>query len=169
MDERRANDARDTEELNALIDSLLPVLVDRLEETGLGEIEVERNGATVRVRAETVPVVPAGAAQVTKGGGAARQPNESPVLSNEVRDAADARRHSIRSTAVGFVTLAPDIHVGAKVAKGAIVANVDVLGVAAEVRAEFGGIIAVLKCSSGDPVEYGQPLFMIESIGEGAR
>ena len=38
------------EELGALIDALLPVLVDRLAETGLGEIEVERNGATVRVR-----------------------------------------------------------------------------------------------------------------------
>jgi len=168
MDDQRANDARDTDELNALIDSLLPVLVDRLEETGLGEIEVERNGATVRVRAEAGPVVPAGTAQVTKGG-TARQGNESPVLSSEVREAADARRHLIRSTAVGFVTLAPDIHVGAKVAKGALVANVDVLGVAAEVRAEHGGIIAALKCSSGDPVEYGQPLFMIEAIGEGAR
>ena len=41
-----------TEELSALIDALLPVLVDRLAETGLGEIEVERDGATVRVRAE---------------------------------------------------------------------------------------------------------------------
>ena len=37
------------EELGELIDALLPVLVDRLAVTGLGEIEVERNGATVRV------------------------------------------------------------------------------------------------------------------------
>ena len=44
------------EELGALIDALLPVLVDRLAETGLGEIEVERNGATVRVRSESLGV-----------------------------------------------------------------------------------------------------------------
>ena len=53
-----------TEELGALIDALLPVLVDRLAETGLGEIEVERNGATVRVRSESLG---AAAASATAG------------------------------------------------------------------------------------------------------
>ena len=43
--------AHDTERLGDLLDSLLPVLVERLHETGLGEIEIERDGATVRVRA----------------------------------------------------------------------------------------------------------------------
>jgi biotin carboxyl carrier protein len=80
--------------------------------------------------------------------------------------AADDRRQPVRSTAVGFVKLAPDIHVGGKVAKGALVATVDVLGVAVEVRAEHGGIVAKLRCTTGDPVEYGQELFLVESIGE---
>jgi len=80
--------------------------------------------------------------------------------------AADDRRHPVRSTAVGFVKLAPDIHVGGKVAKGALVATVDVLGVAVEVRADHGGIVAKLRCASGDPVEYGQELFLVESVGE---
>jgi acetyl-CoA carboxylase biotin carboxyl carrier protein len=72
----------------------------------------------------------------------------------------------VRSTAVGFVKLAPDIHVGGKVAKGALVATVDVLGVAVEVRADHGGIVAKLRCATGDPVEYGQELFLVESVGE---
>ena len=42
--------AHDTERLGDLLDSLVPVLVERLHETGLGEIEIERDGATVRVR-----------------------------------------------------------------------------------------------------------------------
>jgi acetyl-CoA carboxylase biotin carboxyl carrier protein len=73
----------------------------------------------------------------------------------------------VRSTAVGFVKLSPDIHVGGKVAKGSLVATVDVLGVAVEVRADHGGIVAKLRCASGDPVEYGQELFLLESLGEG--
>jgi hypothetical protein len=50
-----------TERLGDLIDSLVPVLVERLHETGLGEIEIERDGAIVRVRAEDLgaPVVAA--------------------------------------------------------------------------------------------------------------
>jgi acetyl-CoA carboxylase biotin carboxyl carrier protein len=151
--------AHDTERLGDLLDSLVPVLVERLHETGLGEIEIERDGATVRVRAEDLgaPVASAPAPVASRGG----------VPATAAPTAADERRHPVRSTAVGFVKLAPDIHVGGKVAKGSLVATVDVLGVAVEVRADHGGIVAKLRCASGDPVEYGQELFLLESVGEG--
>ena len=153
--------AHDTERLGDLLDSLLPVLVERLHETGLGEIEIERDGAIVRVRTEDLgaPVVAAPALAAPRGG--------APAAAAAAPSAADERRHPVRSTAVGFVKLAPDIHVGGKVAKGSLVATVDVLGVAVEVRADHGGIVAKLRCASGDPVEYGQELFLLESLGEG--
>ena len=153
------------EELGALIDALLPVLVDRLAETGLGEIEVERNGATVRVRSESLGVQQAASfgapAQGAAGQGAAAAPAPSSVSA--------ARKHAVRATAVGFLTLSKEIHVGAKVAKGALVATVEVLGIPSEVRATHGGIVAALKSATGDPVEYGQEIFLLESIGEGAK
>jgi acetyl-CoA carboxylase biotin carboxyl carrier protein len=149
-----------TERLGDLIDSLVPVLVERLHETGLGEIEIERDGAIVRVRAEDLgaPVASAPAPATPRGG--------APAAAAAAPSAADERRHPVRSTAVGFVKLAPDIHVGGKVAKGSLVATVDVLGVAVEVRADHGGIVAKLRCATGDPVEYGQELFLVESLGE---
>ena len=153
------------EELGALIDALLPVLVDRLAETGLGEIEVERNGATVRVRSESLGVQQAASfgapAQSAAGQGAAAAPAPSSVSA--------ARKRAVRATAVGFLTLSKEIHVGAKVAKGALVATVEVLGIPTEVRAEHGGIVAALKSATGDPVEYGQEIFLLESIGEGVK
>ena len=153
------------EELGALIDALLPVLVDRLAETGLGEIEVERNGATVRVRSESLGVQQAASlgapAQGAAGQAAAAAPAPSSVSA--------ARKHAVRATAVGFLTLSKEIHVGAKVAKGALVATVEVLGIPSEVRATHGGIVAALKSATGDPVEYGQEIFLLESIGEGAK
>ena len=139
----------ETERLGELLDSLVPVLVERLHETGLGEIEIERDGAIVRVRAEDLGA-----------------PVASAPAPAAVPTAADDRRHPVRSTAVGFVKLAPDIHVGGKVATGALVATVDVLGVPVEVRADRGGIVAKLRCATGDPVEYGQELFLVESVGE---
>ena len=152
--------AHDTERLGDLLDSLVPVLVERLHETGLGEIEIERDGAIVRVRAEdlSAPVASVPAPVASRGGVPAAA---------AVPTAADERRHPVRSTAVGFVKLAPDVHVGGKVAKGSLVATVDVLGVAVEVRADHGGIVAKLRCATGDPVEYGQELFLLESVGEG--
>ena len=150
-----------TERLGELLDSLVPVLVERLHETGLGEIEIERDGAIVRVRAEDLgaPVASAPAPAAPRAG--------TPAAAAPAPTAADERRHPVRSTAVGFVKLAPDIHVGGKVAKGSLVATVDVLGVAVEVRADHGGIVAKLRCATGDPVEYGQELFLLESVGEG--
>lgn len=149
-----------TERLGELLDSLVPVLVERLHETGLGEIEIERDGAIVRVRAEDhgAPTASAPAAVAPRAG--------TTAAAAPAPTAADDRRHPVRSTAVGFVKLAPDIHVGGKVAKGAMVATVDVLGVAVEVRADHGGIVAKLRCATGDPVEYGQELFLVESVGE---
>ena len=149
-----------TERLGDLLDSLVPVLVERLHETGLGEIEIERDGAIVRVRAEdlSAPVASVPAPVASRGGVPAAA---------AVPTAADERRHPVRSTAVGFVKLAPDIHVGGKVAKGSLVATVDVLGVAVEVRADHAGIVAKLRCATGDPVEYSQELFLLESVGEG--
>ena len=151
-----------TERLGELLDSLVPVLVERLHETGLGEIEIERDGAIVRVRAEDL------GASVASAPASAAQRGATPVAATAAAPtAADDRRHPVRSTAVGFVKLAPDIHVGGKVAKGSLVATVDVLGVAVEVRADHGGIVAKLRCATGDPVEYGQELFLLESVGEG--
>ena len=152
---------QNTERLGELLDSLVPVLVERLHETGLGEIEIERDGAIVRVRAEDLgaPVASAPAPSAPRGG--------TPAAAAAAPSVADERRHPVRSTAVGFVKLAPDIHVGGKVAKGSLVATVDVLGVAVEVRTDHGGIVAKLRCATGDPVEYGQELFLLESVGEG--
>ena len=159
------NGSGNAEELGELIDALLPILVDRLAATGLGEIEVERNGATVRVRSEALGVTaPAPAARPTSG----RVSAAGSGLPKE-QNADGVRKHAVRATAVGFLTLAKDIHIGAKVTKGALVAQVEVLGIPTEVRASHGGIVVTLKAGTGDPVEYGQEIFLLESIGEVAK
>jgi len=156
------NGSGNAEALGELVDALLPILVDRLAVTGLGEIEVERNGATVRVRSESLGVAaPAPAARPTSG----RVSVGAAALQSE-RSADGVRKHAVRATAVGFLTLAKEIHIGAKVTKGALVAQVEVLGIPTEVRALHGGIVVTLKAATGDPVEYGQEIFILESIGE---
>ena len=159
------NGSGNAEALGELIDALLPILVDRLAVTGLGEIEVERNGATVRVRSEALGVAaPVSLPRAALGGVSAR-----PASLPKEQTADGVRKHAVRATAVGFLTLAKDIHIGAKVTKGALVAQVEVLGIPTEVRALHGGIVVTLKAATGDPVEYGQEIFLLESIGEVAK
>lgn len=159
------NGSGNAEALGELIDALLPILVDRLAVTGLGEIEVERNGATVRVRSEALGVAaPAPAARPASG-----RVSAGPAALPKEQTADGVRKHAVRATAVGFLTLAKEIHIGAKVAKGALVAQVEVLGIPTEVRASHGGIVVTLKAATGDPVEYGQEIFLLESIGEVAK
>jgi biotin carboxyl carrier protein len=158
------------EELGALIDALLPVLVDRLAVTGLGEIEVERNGATVRVRSEALGVAGTAPSAAASAAAASRPvAAKASVAPVGERSADGVRKHAVRATAVGFLTLAKDIHIGAKVTKGALVAQVEVLGIPTEVRALHGGIVVSLRAATGDPVEYGQEIFILESIGEAAK
>lgn len=159
------NGSGNAEALGELIDALLPILVDRLAVTGLGEIEVERNGATVRVRSEALGVV----APATPARPASGRVSAVPAALPSERSADGVRKHAVRATAVGFLTLAKEIHIGAKVAKGALVAQVEVLGIPTEVRASHGGIVVTLKAATGDPVEYGQEIFLLESIGEVAK
>jgi acetyl-CoA carboxylase biotin carboxyl carrier protein len=155
------------EELGELIDALLPVLVDRLAVTGLGEIEVERNGATVRVRSEALGVAGSATSAAASSGASSRLvAGKASLAPVSERSADGVRKHAVRATAVGFLTLAKEIHVGAKVAKGALVAQVEVLGIPTEVRALHSGIVVTLRAATGDPVEYGQEIFILESIGE---
>ena len=141
--------------------------MDRLAETGLGEIEVERNGATVRVRSESLGVQQAASLGAPALGAAVH--GAAATSTSEPSSVSAARKRAVRATAVGFLTLSKEIHVGAKVAKGALVATVEVLGIPKEVRATDGGIVAALMAATGDPVEYGQEIFLLESIGEGAK
>ena len=62
------------EALGELVDALLPILVDRLAVTGLGEIEVERNGATVRVRSEALGVAASASTPRAASGGVSARP-----------------------------------------------------------------------------------------------
>ena len=164
------NGSGNAEALGELIDALLPILVDRLAVTGLGEIEVERNGATVRVRSEALDVAGAATDAVSSAAAASRPVAGSVSHAPASERSADGvRKHAVRATAVGFLTLAKDIHIGAKVAKGALVAQVEVLGIPTEVRALHSGIVVTLKAATGDPVEYGQEIFILESIGEAAK
>jgi 2-amino-4-hydroxy-6-hydroxymethyldihydropteridine diphosphokinase len=124
----------------------------KLEEDGLA-VEVRRRAQPappVAARAAAEPAVPAnGAAPALTNGSLARDEHPATVLKAEF---------------VGIVRFSrPTVSQGAQVAEDRELAYVESLGIRNPIRSGGPGRIARIFVIDGQPVEYGQPLFAIES------
>jgi biotin carboxyl carrier protein len=167
--------------IDHLADELLPALIAKLGATGLGELEVREGPWRVRLRrpASGGPT-PAGAGTGQRrrdrsergdrgdGGHASATERGSERVarsSHHALDGMSARTESrsvATSPAVGIYRPRTDLAAGTKVRAGDRLGAVDMLGVAQEVVAPVDGLLGASLAESGDAVEYGQELLVIE-------
>lgn len=164
--------AADHAAIDRLTDELLPALIAKLGATGLGELEVRQGGWRVRLRR------PAGNPSTTRqrrsadrapGDRSERAADRSTERAArtlhrplEARTARTESRAVATSPAVGIYRPRADLSVGARVRAGDRVGAVDILGVAQEVVAPVDGVLGSSLVESGDAVEYGQEILVIE-------
>jgi acetyl-CoA carboxylase biotin carboxyl carrier protein len=138
-------------------------LLELLREYGLTEIEVEREGERLRLRREPVPPPPALAAPAASG--PSRAPEEVAAARGPVEAAAVL---TIDAPMVGtfYGAPAPDaqpyVREGDVVKKGQIVCIIEAMKLMNEIEAKVAGRVAKVLVESAQPVEYGQPLFVVE-------
>jgi acetyl-CoA carboxylase biotin carboxyl carrier protein len=143
-------------------------LAKLLEETGLTEIEYQVGTQRVRVvRAQaqapvyTVPSPAAPAATSTATGPA---PAEGP----KVAEAPTVQGESVKSPMVGTVYLAPEpgaanfVKAGDQVKKGDTLLIVEAMKVMNPIRAPRDGKVVEVSVQDGSPVEFGEPLVVLE-------
>jgi len=139
-----------------------------LEETGLSEIEIEREGRRIRVaRQVTVQAVAAPAAAALPVAAPMPAATAPPELAPSHGDAA---KHpgAVTSPMVGTAFLAADpdaqpyVKVGDSVAKGQTLLIIEAMKTMNPIPAPRAGKIVQVLISNGAPVEYGQPLVIIE-------
>ena len=169
--------AADHAAIERLTDGLLPALIAKLGATGLGELEVREGAWRVRLRrpAGGKPASSASTARdrrhgrtdrgerseaADRGDGAGTKAGWSTLLESHAPN--DPSREVATSPAVGIYRPSPDVVAGTRVRSGDRIGSVDMLGVAQEVVAPADGIIGVSLAESGDAVEYGQELLVIE-------
>jgi acetyl-CoA carboxylase biotin carboxyl carrier protein len=167
-DERAADHAA----IDRLTEDVLPALIAKLGATGLGELEVREGGWRVRLRRPADGQPPARSrrpAERSTGDRPERGPDRSseraPRTLHRPLEAKTARTQSravATSPAVGIYRPRVDLAVGARVRAGDRVGAVDILGVAQEVVAPVDGILGSSLVESGDAVEYGQEILVIE-------
>jgi len=147
----------------------LKTLIDLVAESGIAELEVTEGEDKVRIvktaaalpasvqapmsvstTAQVVPA-PAGAAPGTTPTGAEEPPG-----------------HVVKSPMVGTFYRSPSpgapsfIEQGAVVKPGDTLCIIEAMKLLNEIEAEVGGIVKKILVENGQPVEYGQPLFIIE-------
>ena len=132
----------------------IKTIVKMMREYSLTEFSIEADGCNLHISraSDTVPVqtvaVPAAVAPVAAAPAADEgEKIESPLVGTFYRAASpDAR---------------PFISVGDKVEKDTVVAIIEAMKVMNEIKAEKSGVVKAVLVENGDPVEYGQPLFVI--------
>ena len=140
---------------------LIRELAKLLDETGLTEIEVEREGVRVRVaRQATTHVVAAPAT----AGAAIGAPVPVPA------DVLDLAKHPgvVTSPMVGTAYRAPSpgakpfVDTGSVVAVGDPLLVVEAMKTMNQITALRAGTVAQILFENGQPVEFGEPLMIIE-------
>ena len=148
-------------------------LIEMLEESQLNEIEIKEGEESVKlVKAISVPVQE----QIVTSNIAATAPQ--PVAMNEVTSVESDTKESIDSETISGKTIdspmvgtfyaAPNpgakdfVSVGDKISEGDVLCIIEAMKMMNEVKADSSGIIKQVLIENAEPVEFGQPLFVIE-------
>ena len=144
----------------ANIDQFVRDLAKLLDETGLGEIEVERDGVRVRVARQAL------AAQVVTSSPAGLSPVVAPAPAAPV----DVAKHPglVTSPMVGTAYLSPEpgkrqfVDIGSVVKAGDTLLIIEAMKTMNQIPAPRAGTVIQILIEDGRPVEYGEPLMIVE-------
>ena len=159
----RQPEGKTTAKVSADDSALIRELALLLDETSLTEIEIERAGLRVRV-ARNISIaagIPAGVASVVSAPAAA---------SATAAAGADLSKHPgvVPSPMVGTAYWAPEpgakpfIEVGAKVSAGQTLLIIEAMKTMNQIPSPRAGTVTQILVEDGQPVEFGEPLVIIE-------
>ncbi|HUE45066.1 MAG TPA: acetyl-CoA carboxylase biotin carboxyl carrier protein [Aestuariivirgaceae bacterium] len=150
---------------SAIDKDLIRDLARLLDETGLGEIEIEQEGLKVRVARPAAPSLHMPAAAASHAPAAA-----AGAPAPEPRKPADAASHPgvLKSPMVGTAYCAPApgaapfVEPGGEVKEGQIILIIEAMKTMNQIPAPRSGRVIEILVTDGQPVEYGEPLLVIE-------
>lgn len=151
------------------IDSkLVRELAELLGETGLSEIEVEDGDRKIRV-ARTISAAPVATVAVPSAPAPVAAAAAAPAApAAAAAPAAPSMANAVKSPMVGTTYLAPEpgaapfVSVGAAVKIGDVLLIIEAMKVMNPITAERAGKVTAILVEDGQPVEFDQPLVVIE-------
>jgi acetyl-CoA carboxylase biotin carboxyl carrier protein len=148
-------------------------LIELLEESGIAEIEIHEGEESVRIsrHGSQMPMITTLAAGPMAMAGYA--PNLAPVIPAPSEEAAEAKPaapsgHVVKSPMVGTFFRAPSpgskafVEIGQQVKIGDTLCIVEAMKMMNQIETDKSGTVTAILVENGQPVEYGEPLFVIE-------
>ena len=151
-------------------------LIELLEESGISEIEIQEGEESVRIsrHASKSAPAPAPAVAAPAAPAPAPAPPAAPAAATPPPPAApdaDEEGHAVTAPMVGTYYSAPSpgspafVQVGDKINEGDTLCIIEAMKMMNQIEAEASGTIKSIRAQNGDPVEYGQVLFVIDQRG----
>ncbi len=150
-------------------------LIKMLDESGLAEIEIEEEGSKLRLSKPRPKITQAFqqiTPQIIEQQSQAAKPQEQetkPAVEAEPKEEFKSDKIvEVRSPMVGTFYKAPSpdaepyVTVGSKVKKGTVLCIIEAMKLMNEIESEVSGTVVKVLVENAQPVEYDQPLFLIE-------
>jgi acetyl-CoA carboxylase biotin carboxyl carrier protein len=147
----------------------LKKLIDLVQESGIAELEITEGEEKVRItRAVAGQTIYAGAPMMQPGMMPSYLPQAAaPAAVAEAAEPAAPEGHMVKSPMVGTFYRTPSpkakpfVEVGQAVKAGDTLCIIEAMKLMNEIEADESGVIKAILIENGQPVEYGEPLFII--------
>jgi acetyl-CoA carboxylase biotin carboxyl carrier protein len=143
-------------------------LIELLEESGIAEIEIKEGEEAVRISRMPTGAYATHAPAPMMIAAPAPLPAPAAVAPAEVVAKPRANEHVVTAPMVGTFYAAPTpgakafVDIGDEVKAGEVLCIIEAMKMMNQIEADKGGRITSVMAQNGDPVEFGQPLFVIE-------
>jgi acetyl-CoA carboxylase biotin carboxyl carrier protein len=144
-------------------------LIEMLEESSLAEIEIKEGEESIRIsRTSGLPAPMMTMAHAPAPAPAAPAAAPTPVASAEGPASHVPPGHAVTSPMVGSFYRAPSpgakpfVEVGSTVNVGDTVCIIEAMKMLNEIESDKAGVVKAILKENGQPVEYGEALFIIE-------
>ena len=145
----------------------LKKLIDLVQESGIAELEITEGEEKVKiVKGGAVSLSEAVAAPVASPASPESAPSQA-VAPPAAAPEAGQEGHVVKAPMVGtfYRSPSPDakvfVEVGQTVKEGQTICIIEAMKLMNEIEADASGIVKAVLVENGQPVEYGQPLFII--------
>lgn len=142
-------------------------LIELLEESDIAEIEIHEGEESVRISRHGSMVMPAVVPQAPVAAVQPAAPAPSPAAASE-ETAAEIAGHAVRSPMVGTFYRSPSpgskpfVEVGQQVSAGDTLCIIEAMKILNQIESDKSGTIKQILVDNGEPVEYNEPLFIID-------
>ena len=136
-------------------------LIDLLQESGIAEIEIKEGEESVRISRQSAVMVPS-PAMVPAISAATAGPAAEPAAEPKPEG------HVISAPMVGTFYASPSpsspsfVNIGSRVRKGDVLCIIEAMKIMNQIESDRDGSVSAVLAENGQPVEYGQPLFVIK-------